>query len=150
MFQPTIITWILIIFGLITCLPLLFAQLVILLEPEGGRAKDILIGKGQEWRDKTHFKSAFSLAMADWFIFAPLFILGTVGMLMGKYWGYLLFSISGAIQIYINVFLWFLEKEYVYPSKGPLKYYTFYWGNFIYWGVASLLYGIFRFSGNIF
>ena len=53
MYQPTLITWILILFGLITCLPLLVAQLIILLEPEGKRAKDILIGKGEEWRDKT-------------------------------------------------------------------------------------------------
>ena len=144
MYQTTLITWILIIFGTITCIPLLIAQLIILFEPDGKRAKDILIGKGEEWRDKTHFKSAYSLAMVDWIIFAPLFILSVIGMLTGNLWGYLLFSVSGAIQLYINGFLWFFEKEYVYPSIGPLKYYTYYWGNFIYWGVASLLYGIAR------
>ncbi len=149
MFQPTITTWALIIFGLITCLPLLAAQLIILIEPEGKRAKDILIGKGEEWRDKTHHKSAYSLAVTDWLIFAPFLILGTTGMLLGKYWGYLLFAISGAIQLYINVFLWFFEKEYVYPPNGPLKYYTYLWGNFIYWGGASLLYVIIRLNGNI-
>ena len=147
MYQPTIITWALIIFGLITCLPLLIAQLIILIEPQGKRAKDILIGEGEEWRDKTHFKSAYSLAMADWLIFVPVFILSIIGMFMGTLWGYLLFAISGSIQLYINVFLWFFEKEYVYPSTGPYKYYTYYWGNFIYWGIASMLYGIFRLSG---
>ena len=150
MYQPTFNTWLLIAFGLITCIPLLIAQLVILFEPDGKRAKDILIGKGEEWRDKTHFKSAYSLAMADWIIFAPLFILSVIGMLTGNFWGYLLFSVSGAIQLYINGFLWFFEKEYVYPSIGPLKYYTYYWGNFIYWGVASLLYGIARLNGSSF
>ena len=150
MYQPTLITWILIIFGLITCLPLLIAQLIILFEPEGTKAKDILIGKGEEWRDKTHFKSAYSMAMADWIIFAPLFILSIIGMLSGTRWGYLLFAISGSIQLYINVFLWFFEKEYVYPSIGPLKYYTYFWGNFIYWGTASMFYGIFRLNGYTF
>ncbi len=150
MYQPTMITGMLIIFGLITCLPLVFAQLIILIEPEGKRAKDILIGKDEEWRDKTHFKSAYSLAMTDWLIFAPLFILSIIGMLISNSWGYLLFAISGAIQLYINVFLWFFEKEYVYPSNGPLKYYTYIWGNFIYWGAAALLYGILRLNGNIF
>ncbi|MFC1536150.1 hypothetical protein ACFL4H_02135 [Candidatus Neomarinimicrobiota bacterium] len=150
MYQTTLITWILIIFGTITCIPLLIAQLIILFDPEGKRAKDILIGKGEEWRDKTHFKSAYSLAMVDWIIFAPLFILSVIGMLTGNFWGYLLFSVSGAIQLYINGFLWFFEKEYVYPSIGPLKYYTYYWGNFIYWGVASLLYGIARLNGSSF
>lgn len=150
MYQPTIITWILIIFGLITCLPLLAAQLVVLIEPRGKKAKDILIGKGEEWRDNSHFKSAYSLAFADWIIFVPLFVLGIVGMLMGNSWGYILFAASGSIQLYINVFLWFFEKEYVYPSRGPLKYYTYYWGNFIYWGAASLLYGILRLNGYSF
>ena len=147
MYQPTIITWILVIFGLITCSPLLYAQIVILKEPKGKKAKDILIGIGQEWRDNSHFKSAFSLAMSDWLIFVPVFILGIIGILLNSYWGYLLFAVSGAIQLYINVFLWFFEKEFVYPSLGPLKYYTYYWGNFIYWGAASLIYGLFRLNG---
>ena len=72
---------------------------------------------------------------------------GIIGMLLSKQWGFLLFAVSGAIQVYINTLLWFLEKEYVYPSKGPLKYYTYYWGNFIYWGTASFLYGVLRLNG---
>jgi hypothetical protein len=146
MYQPTLITWILIIFGLITCFPLLFAQLVILKEPRGKKAKDILIGKNEDWRDKSHFKLAYSLAVTDWLIFVPLFLFGILGITLNSYWGYILFAVSGAIQIYINVFLWFFEKEYVYPSLGALKYYTYYWGNFIYWGAASMSYGVFRLS----
>lgn len=142
MHKPTLITWVLIIFGLITCLPLLFAQLIILIRPHGQKAKDILIGKGEDWRDKSHFKSAYSLAMADWIIFLPLFISGIIGIIIGKDWGYLLFAASGAIQLYINTFLGFFEREYVYPSIGPLKYYTYIWGNFMLWGATSLLYGI--------
>jgi hypothetical protein len=144
MYQPTIFTWILIIFGLITCFPLLFAQLIILKEPGGKKAKDILIGEGEEWRDKSHFKSAYGMAWADWLIFMPLFVLGIIGIFLGNSWGYLLLAVSGGIQLYINIFLWFFEKEYVYRAQGPLKYYTYYWGNFIYWGTASLLYGVVR------
>jgi hypothetical protein len=147
MYQPTIITWILIIFGLITCLPLMFAQLIMLIDPYGDRAKNMLIGKGEEWRDKTHFKSQYSLALADWLIFIPLFISGITGILMGRQWGYLLFAASAAIQLYTNIFLWFLEKEYVYPAQGALKYYTYYWGNFIYWSAAVLIYAVLRYSG---
>lgn len=144
MYQATIATWILIIFGLITCLPLFVAQLTILLDPKGKRAKDLLIGKDEEWRDRSHFKTAYGAAVADWCFFFPVMILGIVGMALAKNWGYMLFAISGAISIYINMILWFAEKEYVYPSKGPLRYYTYYWGNFIYWGVAAMLYGIYR------
>ena len=144
MFQMTLITWVLIIFGLLTGLPLLIAQLAILIEPEGQKAKDILIGKGQEWRDKTHFKSAYALAIVDWLVFAPIFILGIIGLILSQAWGYILFAVSGAIQLYINAFLWFFEKEYVFPPNGPLRYFTYLWGNFIYWGMGALIYGVYR------
>ena len=150
MYRTTVVTWILIIFGTITCLPLLLAQLIILFEPKGQKARDILIGKGEDWRDNTHFKSAYALAWVDWLIFAPIFIVAIVGIFLKTYWGYGLFAVSGAIQLYINTFLWFFEREYVYPSNGPLKYYTYIWGNFMYWGFASLFYGMLRLSGQIF
>ena len=43
MLQPTIVTWILIIFGFITCGPLLYAQLVMLLQPHGHKARDLML-----------------------------------------------------------------------------------------------------------
>lgn len=150
MLGPTIVTWIIIIFGVITCGPLLYAQLVMLLQPEGQKVKDILIGKGEEWRDKTHFKSAYGLAWGDWLIFMPVLITAIIGMFMAELWGYVLFAIAGTIQIYINTVLCFLEKEYVYPSCGPIAYYTYYWGNFIYWGTAALIYSLLRLSGIAF
>jgi len=149
MYQATLITWMIILFGLITCTPLLVAQLFILLEPKGKKAKDILIGKDEEWRDRSHFKSAYSLAVTDWVVFFPFLTLSITGIFFNQYWGYLFLSISGAVQLYINVFLWFFEKEYVFPSNGPIKYFTYLWGNFIYWGVASLIYGIIRLSGYL-
>jgi hypothetical protein len=150
MFEPTILTWIIIIFGVITCGPLLYAQLVILLQPEGQKAKDILIGKGEDWRDKTHFKSAYALALADWILFLPLFAAAIIGVLLGQIWGYVFFAVTGSISLYINIFLWFFEREYVYYAVGPAAYYTYIWGNFIYWGVAVLIYSLIRLNGIFF
>ncbi|MBT8380064.1 MAG: hypothetical protein KJN64_12625 [Ignavibacteria bacterium] len=147
MFKPTFVTWLLIAFGVITCLPLLYAQLVLLINPQGRKAKDILIGKGEDWRNETHFKSAYGMAWADWLIFAPVFIASIVGIMKAEVWGYVLFAIAGSIQLYINTVLWFLEKEYVYPNCGSLAYYTYYWGNFIYWGLTTLVYSILRING---
>jgi hypothetical protein len=144
MLETTFVAWIIIIFGFITCAPLLVAQSVVLLQPNGQKAKDILIGKGEDWRDKTHFKSAYAFALADWFIFLPAFVAGIIGVLLGEIWGYVLFAVAGAISLYINIFLWFFEREYVYPAVGPLAYYTYVWGNFIYWGVATLVYSLLR------
>jgi hypothetical protein len=147
MLKPTLVTWILIIFGLITCGPLLYAQLVVLLQPHSQKAKDLIIGKGEDWRDRTHFKSAYALAWADWIFFMPVYLAGIIGVLAGQIWGYALFAVAGAIQLYINIFLWFFEREYVYPAVGPLAYYTYIWGDFIYWGAAALIYSLLRLVG---
>ena len=39
------------------------------------------------------------------------------------------------------------EREYVYPAVGPLAYYTYIWGNFVYWGAATLIYALLRLNG---
>lgn len=150
MFEPTFLTWVLIVFGIITIFPLLYAQCVILCKPQSKEAKDILIGEGEEWRDDSHFKCAYGLAITDWLVFTPIFICGIAGIIFSQPWGYLLFGIAGAIQLYINVFLRVFEYEYVYPSTGPLIYYTLVWGNFIYFGLASVIYTFLRFNGIIF
>ena len=85
--EPTQITWILVFFGVITLLPLLVAQLTILIKPDGQRAKDILIGKGEDWRDKTHFRSAYGFAWADWVMLVPFGAAGSIGVLLGQPWG---------------------------------------------------------------
>lgn len=147
--QPTPVTWALVIFGAITLAPLLLAQLLMLVWPESNRARNALIGKGEEWRDKTHFRLARGAAWADWLIFGPLFVAGSTGMLLGKLWGYVLFGAAGALSLYINLVLWFTEREYVYPTRGALRYYTYYWGFFMYWGALALLYAIVRIGKTV-
>jgi hypothetical protein len=144
MLAPTFVTWILVVFGLITCLPLFLAQFLILRDPKGEKAKDILIGEGEEWRDHTHFRSAYGMAWVDWLLWLPLLGAGSTGVLLGTVWGYVLWAGAGAISLYINIVLWFLEKEYVYPSVGPLRYFTYYWGFFVYWGGLAVAYTLAR------
>jgi hypothetical protein len=148
--RPTFVTWILLVFGWLTCGPLLYAQFVVLIQPHGQRAKELMMGKDQDWRDGTHFRSAVALAWADWLFFAPLFAVATIGVLLGRTWGYALFGAAGAVQLYVNLYLWFLERAYVYPAVGPVAYYTYIWGNFVYWGAASLAYAVLRLAGVTF
>lgn len=84
MIKPTIFTWIIAIFAAITFLPLMFAQLFMLFKPNDQKTKDLIIGKGEDWRDKTHFKSALAFAWADWLIIFPLLVAGTTGSLLGQ------------------------------------------------------------------
>jgi hypothetical protein len=145
--KPTLITWVLVAFGAITLAPLLFAQTIMLVKPHSQQAKDILVAKGEDWRDNTHFRSALGCAWADWLLVAPLLISGSFGVTLGYAWGYVLWSAAGSISLYINIVLWFMEKQYVYPSRGVLAYYTYYWGFFVYWGALALAYSTIRLSG---
>lgn len=150
MLKPTLITWLLIVFGAVTLAPLVLAQLIILLRPHSQSAKDILVARGEGWRDKTHFRSAYGFAWADWLLLVPLALAGSVGVIMGYSWGYVLWAAAGSISLYINIVLWFMEREYVYPSRGPLAYYTYYWGFFILWGALVLVYSAIRLGGVVF
>ena len=133
--------------GAVTLVPLVVAQLLMLIRPDSQATRDVVISKGGNWRDKTHFNLALGGAWADWLFFGPLFVAGSFGVLLGQLWGYVLFGAAGACSLYINIILWFTEKQYVYPSRGPLRYFTYYWGFFIYWGVLALAYSAVRISG---
>ena len=146
MIKPTIVTWIIAIFGAVTFLPLLAAQFLMLLKPNSQRNKDIIIGKGEDWRDKTHFKSALAFAWADLLIFFPLLIASFVGVFSGQIWGYILWIVLGVLSIYFSIVFWVLEKEHACPSCGWLAYYTYFWGFFLYWGIAAIVYSILQIS----
>jgi len=90
--QPTLVTWALVVFGVITLIPLFLAQTSMLNRPNSQAAKKLLIGKGETWRDKTHFRMSLGAAWADWLFFTPLFVAGSVGVLLGKPWAYVFFS----------------------------------------------------------
>ncbi len=142
MIETTLFTWIIAVFGAITFFPLMLAQLIMILKPHSRKAKDLIIGKGEDWRDKTHFKSALAFAWADWLVIFPLFILGNIGVFMGYLWAYVLWLALGVLAIYFSIIFWILEKEYTYPSAGWLAYYTYYWGFFLYWGIVAVIYSI--------
>ena len=145
--EPTVITWALVIFGAITLVPLFGAQFALLRNPDSRKTRDLIIGRGEDWRDKTHKRMAIGAAWADWLFIGPLFVAGSIGVLRGAAWGYVLFGAAGACSLYINIVLWFTEKEYVYPTRGPCRYYTYYWGFFVYWGALALLYSGLRIAG---
>jgi len=144
MIKPTLITWIIAIFGAITFLPLLAVQFLMLLKPNSQQTKDIIIGKGEDWRDKTHFKSALAFAWADLLIIFPLLISSYISVFSDQMWGYILWIALGFLSIYFSIVFWIMEKEYTYPSYGPLAYYTYFWGFFLYWGIIAIIYSIFQ------
>jgi len=115
MIKPTLITWIIAIFGAVTFLPLFSAQFLMLLKPQSQKTKDLIIGKGEDWRDKTHFKSALAFAWADLLIIFPLLMASYFGVFSDQIWGYILWIVLGVLSIYFSIVFWVMEKEYTYP-----------------------------------
>jgi hypothetical protein len=142
MSEPTTITWVIAVFGVITFLPLLGAQLVMILKPNSQISKNLIIGKGEDWRDKTHFKSALAFAWADLIIILPLFTLGTILAIQGQLWGYVIWISLGVLSIYFSILFWVLEKEYTYKTNGWFAYFTYFWGFFLYWGIAAIVHSV--------
>ena len=79
----------------------------------------------------------------------PLLLSGNIGVLLGQQWGYIVWIILGVVSVYFSIVFWVMEKEYTYPSYGPLAYYTYFWGFYLYWGTAAVVYTIVRFQGII-
>lgn len=144
--QDSIFIWVLAIFGAITFLPLLVAQLFMILKPNSKTTKDLLIGKGKDWRDRSHYKYSLAFAWADWLIIFPLFIIGTSGALIGLILGYIAWIALGFISIYFSIIFWILEKDHTMPSYGKFVYFTYFWGFFLYWGIAAVIYSLLVFS----
>ena len=94
--QPTLVTWALVVFGVVTLIPLILAQRSMLVRPNSQSTRNLLIGKGENWRDTTHFRFSLGAAWADWLFFGPLFVVGSIGMLLAQGWGYILFGAAGA------------------------------------------------------
>jgi len=142
MIERTFVTWFIAIFGVVTFLPLFVVQFLMLLRPDSQQTKDIIIGKGEDWRDKTHFKSAYAFAWADLLIIMPLLVSGNIGVILGYQWGYVIWVVLGFISVYFSIVFWVMEKEYAYPSCGLFAYYTFFWGFYLYWGIVAIIYSI--------
>lgn len=140
--QSTMVVWILTVFGAITFLPLLAAQLLLILQPNSQKSKDLIIGKGKDWRNKTHFRYSLAFAWADWLVIFPLFILGTLGVLTGHIFGYIAWISLGFISIYFSIIFWVMEKEYSLPDVGKFAYYTYFWGFFLYWGLGAVVFSV--------
>ncbi|KPJ89297.1 MAG: hypothetical protein AMS17_02510 [Spirochaetes bacterium DG_61] len=147
MLKPSVLTWILVIFGLVFIfVPMVYVQFNVAVNPNSQQTKDMIIGRGEDYRDKTHVRVSYGIALSDLIFWLPLLAAGSIGVILGRIWGYILWGVSGAISVYISIILLFTEREYVYPSVGPLVYYTIFWGFFVYWGVATIAYATLRLS----
>ena len=133
----SLLTWIIAIFGIITFLPLMVAQIIMIAAPKSKRASDLIIGKGLTWRDQTHFRSALAFAWGDILLVLPVLIISYIGVFGGHPWGYILWIALGMVSVYFSILFWVLERSYTFKANGWLVYFTYFWGFFLYWGIGA-------------
>ena len=81
-------------------LPMLIVQFLMVLRPQSWKTRDFIIGKGEDWRDKTHFRMSFGADWADLVIWLPLLAAGSVGVILGQSLG---LCIVGCIGSHFSV-----------------------------------------------
>lgn len=69
------------------------------MKPNSQQARDLIIGKGEEWRDHTHFRSALAFAWADILLILPMLVLGAIGVFSGHLWGYGIWLALGILSL---------------------------------------------------
>ncbi len=144
MIKPTIVTWVLSIIGVIIYLPALYIQTLAICKPYSQKVKDMLVGKGGDYHDKTYFNFCQGTGWADLTISIPLAIIGSIAVLSGQSWGYMIWFAGAFITIYIHFVLIFIEGKHIYTKWCPLAFFTYAWGIWVYWAIVVIIYSLIR------
>lgn len=144
MLEPTIFTWILCIAGVLIYAPPIYLELLAIFKPDSQKTKDVLVGKGMDYKDRTHAAFCRGHGWADMLFPIPAVIIGSAGVLLGAPWGYMLWFAGAAITVYIHLILLFLEGKVIYSQWGKLAFFTYAWGIWVYWSLIVLVYTLFR------
>ncbi len=138
----TILTWIVAVAGLVLMGLLAALQLVAVVSPRGRWTVENVYGGDPEGTDPEAF-FAFNqgFAWADPFFWAPLQIAGSIGMLLGQRWGFLL-ALAASVPFWytaITIFVWDRAMGF---RRNTFTYWVIGWG---IWPAFGVLEGVYCF-----
>jgi hypothetical protein len=139
----TAATWTVAIAGLALMSLLAGLQLVAVLRPRAAWTIDNVYGGSPDDTDPTaYFAFNQGLAWADAVFWAPLQVAGSIGMLMGRRWGFLLALAASVPYWYsaVPLFVWDRDLGFRRNTAG----YWAIWGVFPVFGVLAGLYCLVR------
>ena len=140
--EVTVLTWIVGIAGLVLMGLLGSLQLVAVLRPRADWTVDNVYGGSPDGTDPTaYFAFNQGMAWADVMLWVPLQIAGSIGMLAGQRWGFLLALAASLTFVYtaITVFIWDRELG---SRKNTFTYWVLVWG---IWPAFGVLEGVYCF-----
>ena len=143
----TVGTWVVAISGLVLICLLSGLQLVAVVRPRAAWTITNVYGGDPKDTDPTaYFAFNQGFAWADSFFWAPLQIVGSIGMLAGQQWGFLLALVASVPYVYtaISIFIWDRDLGF---RKNTFNYWVIIWGMWPSFGIVQGAYCFSRLNG---
>ena len=138
----TAMTWVVAVTGLILMGLLASLQLVAVVRPRSAwTIKNVYGGSPENTDPKAYFAFNQGSAWADPFLWAPLQAVGSIGMLMGERWGFLLALMASVPFWYTAVFFYIWDRDLGF-RENTVTYWVFIWG---IWPAFGILEGVYCF-----
>jgi hypothetical protein len=142
--EVTVLTWIVATLGLLIMGILASLQFVAVLRPRTEWTIKNVYGSTPEGTDpKAYFAFNQGYAWADPFFWAPLQIAGSIGMLLGERWGFLL-ALAASVPFWytaIPIFIWDRDMGF---RENTVFYWAVVWGMFPAYGILEGVYTFVR------
>ena len=142
--EVTLWTWIIGIVGLLLMGLLTILQAIAVARPQATWTVENVYGGDPDSTDpKAYFAFNQGYAWADAVFWGPLQIAGSIGMLLGARWGFLL-ALIGSVPFWytaIPIFIW--DRDMGFRSS-TFTYWVFVWGMFPAFGLIEMVYCFFR------
>ena len=135
--EVTTLTWIVAVLGLLIIGILAPLQFVAVLRPRAEWTIRNVYGSTPDGTDaRAYFAYNQGQAWADPFFWAPLQIAGSVGMLLGERWGFLLALAASVPYIYSAIVIYILDRDMGF-RESTFYYWVIVWGMFPAYGILE-------------
>lgn len=138
--EVTVLTWIVAIAGLVLIGLLAALQFVAVIRPRSEWTIANVYGGRPEATDPTaYFAFNQGSAWADPFFWAPLQIAGSIGMLLGHRWGFLL-ALVASVPFWYTAIFFFIWDRYLGFRENTFTYWVIIWGIWPFFGIVEGVY----------
>jgi len=144
--EVTVFTWIVGVVGLLLMGLLLSLQFIAILRPKAEwTLKNVYASDPSGTDPRAYFAFNQGMAWADVVFWGPIQIAGSVGMLLGQRWGFLLALMGSVPFVYtaITLFMWDRDLEF---RESTFQYWVV-WGVFPVFGLVEAVYSFVRLAG---
>jgi len=136
----TPVTWIVGVAGIILMGLLLILEFIAVIRPRAQWTVVNVYGGSPDATDpRAYFAFNQGFAWADVVFWGPLQIVGSVGMLMGHRWGFLL-ALIGSVPFWYSAILFFIWDRDMGFRQNTFYYWGFIWGLWPVFGVIEMIY----------